>query len=114
MQNNTISVDGEVYERFQEYPDRSIYTADGHSVGAPHILTLGRVVPASNDASIKTRVKHSRTIKKPDGTTGTIILETNISYPQWASTDAVVTESSLHHKFLATSEAAKLITTQSI
>lgn len=114
MQNNTISVDGESYERFQEYPDRSIYTANGHTIGTPHLLTLGRVVPASNDASIKTRVKHSRTIKKSDGTLGTIILETNVSYPQWASLDAVTTESALHHKFLAGPEAAKLISTQSI
>lgn len=114
MQNNTISVDGVNYERFQEYPDRSIYTADGHTIANPHVLTLGRVVPASNDASIKTRVKHSLTVTKSDGTKGTIILETNVSYPQWAGISNVSSELANHQKFLATPEMTKLVTTQSI
>lgn len=115
MQNNQIAIDGVTYERFQEYPDRSIYTTNGHSIGRPRLLTLGRVIPTSPDSTIKSRFKHSRVVTDAvAGRTGTIIIETNISYPQWAAVADVNEEVTRHSKFAASPEATSLITLQNI
>lgn len=114
MQNNQIAIDGVTYERFQEYPDRSIYTTNGHTVVRPRLLTLGRVIPTGPDSSIKTRYKHSRVINDAAGRTGTIIIETNISYPQWAVDKDVTEEVTRHNNFGASPEATSLITLQNI
>lgn len=114
MQNNQIAVDGVTYERFQEYPDRSIYTTNGHTVVRPRLLTLGRVIPTTPDSAIKSRFKHSRVVTDAAGRVGTIIIETNISYPQWAAVVDVNEEVTRHSKFSASPEAQTLITLQNI
>lgn len=116
MQPNLITVGASNYERFQEYPDRSVYTTNGHTIANPHLLTLGRVVPAAaGDTNVKTRYKHSRVVTDgATGKTGSIIIETNISAPQWVDIAAVTTMHDNHIALGATSNIESLITVQNI
>lgn len=116
MQPNLITVGASNYERFQEYPDRSVYTTNGHTIANPNLLTLGRVVPASaGDTSVKTRYKHSRVVSDGvTGKTGSIIIETNISAPQWVDIATVTAIHENHIALGATDQIQSLITVQNI
>lgn len=92
MLNNVITIGEESYERFQEFTDRSVYISDDHTVGLPHTITFGRVVPnaTASDATAKSRIKLSRSVRNPvTGTVGVITYELNKSQPQWAEESAV-------------------------
>lgn len=116
MQPNLITVGASNYERFQEYPDRSVYTTDGHTIANPNLLTLGRVVPTSaGDTNVKTRYKHSRVVSDGvTGKTGSIIIETNISAPQWVDIATVTAIHDNHIALGATDQIQSLITVQNI
>lgn len=115
MQNNDITLGTVHYERFKEYPDRTVYNADDHSILSPHILALSRVELKTVDQFVKSRVKFSRRITNADGTkTGDIIVTADFSYPQWASEAAVTAQLTQLGLFTASPEAAELVLKQSV
>lgn len=115
MQKNEITLGTTVYERFKEYPDRTVYNADDHTIANPHVLTLSRVELKSSDASVKSRFKFSKRINNASGTqTGDLILTVESSFPQWINEATVIAELAQVGLFLASDEAEELILKQSI
>jgi len=115
MQNNDITLGTVRYERFKEYPDRTVYNADDHSILSPHVLALSRVELKTVDQFVKSRVKFSRRITNADGTkTGDVIVTADFSYPQWASEAAVTAQLTQLGLFTASPEAAELVLKQSV
>lgn len=115
MQKNEITLGTVIYERFKEYPDRTVYNADDHTIANPHVLTLSRVELKSTDASVKARYKFSKRINNALGTkSGDVIITVESSFPQWVDDAAVIAELAQAGFFLASPEAKELFLKQSI
>lgn len=115
MQPNQITLGTTSYERFKEYPDRTVYNADDHTIACPHLLALSRVELTNPDSNVKSRVKFSVRATSADGTkTGDIILTTDFSFPQWVGTAIVDSQVSQLALFLASDEAKELYLKQSV
>lgn len=115
MQKNEITLGTTVYERFKEYPDRTVYNADDHTIANPHVLTLSRVELKSSDASVKSRYKFSKRVNNTLGTqSGDLIITVEASFPQWVDEAIVQAELDQAGRFLASDEAKELILKQSI
>lgn len=94
MQSNTITISETGYDRFQEYPDRSVYIHPSHTIGRNRLFSLSRVVPTTEGATARVRVKFARDIVQDvTGVKGTIYTTLEVSRPVWA-TDASVSEDS--------------------
>lgn len=115
MQKNEITLGATKYERFKEYPDRTVYNADDHTIANPHVLTLSRVELKSSDASVKSRFKFAKRINNALGTkSGDLLITVESSFPQWVDDTAVIAELAQAGLFLASDEAEELILKQSI
>lgn len=115
MQDNTITVGSVTYDRFKEYPDRTVYNAVDHTILNPHLLTLSRVELKTTDSNVKSRVKFTRRATNADGTkTGDIIITADVSFPQWAGDAGVKAELGQLAAFLTSDEAESLALKQSI
>lgn len=115
MQTNTITLGTVDYERFKEYPDRTVYNADDHSILSPHVLAFSRVELKTSDSSVKSRVKFTKRVINADGSkTGDIIVTADFSFPQWAGETAVKQQLAQLGLFVASSEAEELVLKQSI
>lgn len=115
MQKNNLTINGVDYERFQEYPERTVYTAVDHTIANPHILGLSRVDVSGTDASVKTRAKFSRKITHPTTAANRdIIVTVEVSFPQWAIPAVVDAEVAALASFLTSQEAQDLYHKQSI
>lgn len=115
MQTNTITLGTVGYERFKEYPDRTVYNADDHSILSPHVLAFSRVELKTSDSNVKSRVKFTKRVTNADGSkTGDIIVTADFSFPQWASEAAVEQQLAQLGFFVASPEAEELVLKQSI
>lgn len=115
MLANSFTLEGVTYERFQEYPDRSVYSADGHTAVRPRLLAFSRVLPATDSSAVKSRVKHSFTIRDTvTGKSGVITITTDVAYPQWASETDVTAEIAKHRAVVADAMFANLAAKQII
>lgn len=115
MQPNQITLGTMSYERFKEYPDRTVYNADDHSIAHPHVLAFSRVELTNPDSSVKSRVKFSIRATSADGTkTGDVILTTDFSFPQWVGAATVNSQVAQLTLFLASDEAKELYLKQSV
>lgn len=115
MQNNTITIEAVPYDRFQEYTDRSVYTAPDHSIGLNHLFSLSRVVPSSEGATARVRVKLVRDVIDPVTLAkGTIYTTIEVSQPTWAVPSDVSSESAKAAAFMLLPEYGQLLQKQSI
>lgn len=115
MQTNEITLGTIAYERFKEYPDRTVYNAADHSILSPHVLAFSRVELKTTDSNVKSRVKFSKRVTNAGGTkTGDIIVTADFSYPQWASEAAVKQQLTQLGFFTASLEAEELVLKQSV
>lgn len=117
MQDNTITISGIAYDRFQELPDRSVYTHPDHTIGLNHILSLSRVVPTSEGAAARVRTKFVRDVVRdtPAGKEkGSIYTTIEVSRPVWASDADVQAESASAATFMQSPEYGTLLSKQSI
>lgn len=106
MLNNTITLavnednDGgttpavdNVYSRFDQYQNRTIYTSNSHSLTVPDTLTFYRTFPKTTGnypGQAKTAAKFSKTIAvsgvNGEDVMGPLILEVSLSAPVGATT----------------------------
>lgn len=115
MQNNIITIGEITYDRFQELPDRSVYTHPDHTIGKQHIMSLSRVVPTSEGATARIRTKFVRdVVRDVTGEKGSIYTTIEVSRPVWASDIAVSAESATAAAFMQGTEFSALLSKQSI
>lgn len=115
MKANSFTLSGVNYERFQEYPDRSVYTADGHTSVRPRLLAFSRVLATTDSSAVKSRVKHSYSVRDAvTGKPGVITFATEISYPQWASEADITAELEKHRAVVADATFSELALQQII
>lgn len=115
MQNNKIKIGAVEYDRFQEYPDRSVYISPTHSIGSNDLFSLSRVVPTSEGATARVRVKFVRDITHPTTNEKAAIYGTiEVSMPTWAEETAVAAQASQLALFMQTAEFGQLLSKQSI
>lgn len=115
MQKNEITLGTIEYERFKEYPDRTVYNAADHTMLSPHVLAFSRVELKTTDSNVKSRVKFSKRVINADGTkTGDVIVTADFSFPQWADEAAVKQQLAQLGLFVASPEAEELVLKQSV
>lgn len=115
MQSNTITLGAVAHERFQEYPDRSVYVHPDHTIGVNRLFSLSRVVPSSEGAAARIRAKFVRDIVQPvTGLKGSIYTTVEASQPTWADTADVTAQAADLALFMSGSEFQSLLHKQSI
>lgn len=115
MQNNTITVGEVTYDRFQEYPDRSVYISPTHTIGRNDLFSLSRVVPTSEGATARVRVKFVLDIVNPETLEkAAIYATTEVSMPTWAGETVVEGQALQLALFMQTPEFGQLLSKQSI
>lgn len=94
----TTADETQVYSRFEEHLNRSVYIASDHSVIAPHTLSLYRTQPKANGNFLgmaKSAIKFSEclAVTGADGVTtvkAPLICEISLAVPVGATTAQVV------------------------
>lgn len=94
----TTADEDQVYTRYEEHLNRSVYIAEGHTVAAPHTLSFYRTQPKANGnfkGMAKSAFKFSETLLVPgaDGVTtvsAPLICEVSFSTPVGATTEQIV------------------------
>lgn len=115
MQNNTITAGTVTYERFQEYPDRSVYISPTHKIGHNDLFSLSRVVPTSEGATARVRAKFVLDIVHPTtNEKASIYATTEVSMPTWANESTVASQASQLALLMQTPEFGELLSKQSI
>lgn len=115
MQSNQITLGTTAYERYQEYPDRSVYIHPDHTIGSNRLFSLSRVVPSSEGATARVRAKFVREIVQPvTGVKGSIYTTVEASQPVWADDADTAAQAADLALFMSGDEFQSLLHKQSI